>query len=619
MRIFQFVFITCWLGVLAVQTHAEQKLPNILWITSEDNGPHLGCYGDKYAKTPQLDALAAKGMIYLNAWSTAPVCAPARTTLISGLYPPSTGAEHMRSFTRLPAGFKMYPQYLRAAGYYCTNNSKEDYNLAKPGQVWDVGGRRSHWKNRPKGKPFFAIFNHTISHESKIRNRIDPADRIHDPAKVRVPAYHPDTPEVRKDWAQYYDRLTQMDAQAGRNLKEIADAGLAEDTIVFYYGDHGSGMPRSKRYPYNSGLHVPLIVYVPEKWKHLAPKDYKAGGKTDRLVGFIDFAPTLLSLAGIKPPAHMQGFAFMGKHAAPPQPYIYGFRGRMDERYDMVRTVRDQRYIYIRNYMPHKIYGQHVAYMFQTPTTQKWHDLYHAGKLNAAQSHFWKTKPAEELYDLQADPDEVNNLAGSKKHATILERLRKAHVEHTFAIRDVGFLPEGQIHSRAGEGAPYTMGHNKKAYPMERVFRAADLASRGGTTDQLIKLLNDPDSAVRYWGAMGFLMREQKGVAAGQASLRKALNDKAPAVACIAAEALARFGQGKDTALALEKLLALANGDQQTVFTAMLALNALDYTDAKAKPHAAAIAALPRKAKVTPPRMGNYIIRLIEKTTADLK
>ncbi|MFP6903014.1 MAG: sulfatase, partial [Verrucomicrobiia bacterium] len=296
MRVFRFFSS---LGVLAVQAFAEQKLPNILWITSEDNGPHLGCYGDEYAKTPQLDALAGRGMIYLNAWSTAPVCAAARTTLISGLYPPSTGAEHMRSSTRLPEGFLMYPQYLRAAGYYCTNSSKEDFNLVKAGQVWDAGGRKAHWKNRPRGQPFFAIFNHTISHESQIRNAIPKVNVIHDPKKVRVPAYHPDTPEVRKDWAQYYDRITMMDARAGQNLKELAEAGLAEDTIVFYYGDHGSGMPRSKRWPYNSGLRVPLILFVPEKWKHLAPSDYKAGGRSDRLVGFIDFAPTLLSLAGV--------------------------------------------------------------------------------------------------------------------------------------------------------------------------------------------------------------------------------------------------------------------------------------------------------------------------------
>jgi uncharacterized sulfatase len=251
--------------------------PNVLWITSEDNGPHLGCYGDSYATTPNLDRLASKGMIYLRAWSNGPVCAASRTAIISGMYPPSTGSEHMRSQVRMPAGMRMYPQLLREAGYYCTNNSKEDYNLDKPGQVWDESSAKAHWKNRPPGKPFFAIFNHTMTHESQIRSR--PYAAVHDPAKVRVPAYHPDTPEVRQDWAQYYDRLTEMDAAAARNLKELEEAGLAEDTVVFYYGDHGPGMPRCKRWPYNSGLQVPLIVYVPPKFKDLASRDYAAGAR----------------------------------------------------------------------------------------------------------------------------------------------------------------------------------------------------------------------------------------------------------------------------------------------------------------------------------------------------
>ena len=249
-----------------VQPAIAQDLPNILWITSEDNGPQLGCYGDKYAITPNLDKFAAKGMRYTRASSTAPVCAPARTTIISGIYPPSNGGEHMRSMTRLPDGFKMYPNYMREAGYYCTNNSKEDYNIEKTGEVWNESGKKAHWKNRPKDKPFFAIFNSTISHESKIRNDIDDKDRIHDPANARIPAYHPDTPIVRKDWAQYYDRMTMMDTISGNDLKQVHDAGLDDNTIVFYYGDHGSGMPSSKRWPYFSGLNVPLIVYFPEKW-----------------------------------------------------------------------------------------------------------------------------------------------------------------------------------------------------------------------------------------------------------------------------------------------------------------------------------------------------------------
>jgi uncharacterized sulfatase len=276
------------------------KRPNILWLTSEDHGPHMGCYGDRYATTPNIDRLAARGVVYTHVWSNAPVCAPARTTIIAGLYATSTGGEHMRSLVPYPRDKKMFPQFLREAGYYCTNNAKEDYNLAKPGSVWDDSSAKAHWKNRKPGQPFFAVFNSLKSHESRLRVR--PHKQVHDPARVRVPAYHPDTPEVRQDWAQYYDVVTLADADAGQRLEELERAGLTGDTIVFYYADHGSGMPRSKRWPYDSGLHVPLIVYIPEKWLALAAKDYKPGGKCDRLVSFVDLAPTVLSLAGIEPP-----------------------------------------------------------------------------------------------------------------------------------------------------------------------------------------------------------------------------------------------------------------------------------------------------------------------------
>ena len=599
------------------------KLPNVLWLTSEDNGPHLGCYGDDYATTPHLDALAAKGMIYTRAISNAPVCAPARTTIISGLYPPSTGAEHMRSMTRLPAAYKMYPAYLRKLGYYCTNSSKEDYNLFKDGQVWNDGGRKAHWKNRPKDNsgepvPFFAIFNFTVSHESQIRKR--PHKQVHDPAKVRVPAYHPDHPEVRKDWAQYYDKLTEMDAMVGAKLKELEDAGLAEETIVFYYGDHGSGMPRSKRWPYFSGLNVPLVVHVPEKWKHLAASDYEAGGKSERRVGFIDLAPTLLSLAGKKPPAHMQGHAFMGPHQTPAPEYGYGFRGRMDERYDMVRTVVGKRYVYVRNYMPHKLYGQHVGYMFVTTTTQVWKRLYDEGKLNEAQSHFWKTKPPEELYDLQNDPDEVNNLARSKDHAGVLAKMRKAHKEHVAAIRDVGFLPEGEIHSRSAGSTPYEMGRDDKKYPFTKILAAADLASfmRKKDLPAITALLQDKDSAVRYWGALGLLMQEKAGARHGKEALLAALKDDSPYVRAIAAEALGKYGAKKEVAQALETLGSLADPEKNGAFPSMLAMNAIDHLDDKAKPLLPLLKSMPRTPTDVDGRFRGYVGRLLDTTLKEL-
>ncbi|MFL3666757.1 MAG: sulfatase-like hydrolase/transferase [Verrucomicrobiota bacterium] len=601
------------------QVRAEQTLPNILWITSEDNGPHLGCYGDTYAVTPNLDRFAKRSLRYTKASSTAPVCAPARTTIISGIYPPATGSEHMRSMTRLPGNFKMYPAYLRQLGYYCTNNSKEDYNLEKVGEVWNDSGRKAHWKSRPDGKPFFAIFNHTISHESQIRNNISPANRIHDPAKVRLPAYHPDTPEVRKDWAQYHDRITMMDKLVGKNLRELEEAGLADDTIVFYYGDHGSGMPRSKRWPYFSGLNVPLMIHVPEKFKHLAPPEYKTGGTSDRLVGFIDLAPTLLSITGSKAPEHMQGHAFMGQHTAPAQKFSFGFRGRMDERYDMVRTVFDGRHIYIRNYMPHKPYGQYLDYMFQTPTTRVWHDLYHAGKLNAAQSTFWQTKPAEELYDLESDPDEVNNLARSKDHSDVMKRMRMAHRSWAAEMRDIGFLPEAEIHSRAGDDSPYEMGHDNNRYNFNAIFKAANAASRKGkkNTEQLPGLIRSDDSAVRYWAAMGYLIRGKNGVRKGREALVAALEDKSPSVRIIAAEALGRYGNNIEAKRSAKVLMQYADPAKNGICLSMLALNALDVIGEHANPHKEAIAKMSRIDPKANLRMRNYANRLIGRIVGD--
>jgi len=590
--------------------------PNILWITSEDNGPHLGCYGDTYAVTPNLDKLGAKGMRYVNAWSNAPVCAPARTTIISGLYPTSTGAEHMRSEVPLPPGFKMYPQFLREAGYFCTNRSKEDYNLTKPGQVWDPKG---HYKNRAPGQPFFAIFNHTISHESQMRNEIPAENKIHDPAKVRVPAYHPDTPETRANWAQYYDRLTMMDTLAGENLAELEAAGLAEDTIIFYYGDHGSGMPRNKRWPYNSGLNVPLIVYFPEKWKHLAPKDYQAGGASTRMVSFVDLAPTLLSIAGLAPADWMQGRAFAGPHEAKAPEYNFGFRGRMDERIDLVRSVRDARYVYLRQYQPHRIYGQYLNYMFQTQTTRKWHELFLAGKLNEAQSHFWRPKPVEELYDLQKDPDEVTNLANDPEYVDVLSRMRGALSGWMEDVRDIGLLPEYEMiaRSKAAGVSPYEMGHDPKLYDFPAVSQAANLASMG-TAEENAANLKSADSAVRYWGATGLLMKGEAALPHRDALLA-ALKDPSPIVQITAAEALGRFGSEADAALALDVLMKLIQPEGDA-YAALAAWNALDYLDERARPALEKIRDTPDKLVNAPNRAGgDYIKRLKEKVLADLE
>lgn len=600
---------------------APAARPNILWITSEDTGPELGCYGDTFADTPHLDELAGRGMIYRNAWSNAPVCAPARTTIICGVYPTSTGSSHMRSMISLPAGFQLFPQLLRAAGYYCTNNSKEDYNVAKPGRIWDDSSARAHWKNRAAGQPFFAVFNITATHESQIRSR--PHTLVHDPAKVPIPAYHPDAPEVRQDWTQYYDKITEMDGAVGKLLGELNNAGLADETIVFYSGDHGSGMPRSKRWLYQSGLNVPLIVHIPSKFRELAPAEYAPGGSSDRLVAFIDLAPTMLSLAGVEPPEYYQGDAFLGPAARPAQEFIFGFRDRMDERIDMSRAVRDGRYLYIRNFYPHKPQGQFLDYMFQTPTTRAWKKLFDEGRLTPEQSAFWRTKPPEELYDLANDRWQVHNLVESPNHVEALERLRIELRRHLLDVRDLGFMPEAEMHRRSGNRAPYDVGHDSAQYPLERIYDTAVLAAAkerdANTITSLARLLGDEDACVRYWAALGLLTREQEACTPNSKLLTAALDDPSPSVRIVAATALCRYAEPTVAGRALDTLVQLADIESNSVQVAVEALNAIDDLDEKALPAIDRIRSLPKPSSPRLKRYDNYVERLLEKIVADFE
>lgn len=597
---------------------STKNLPNILWITCEDMGPQMGCYGDRFARTPVLDGLAARGARYTKVWSNAPVCAPARTTIISGMYPPSTGSEHMRSLVRLPASMRMFPCYLRDAGYYATNNSKEDYNLENTGKVWDESSPKAHWRNRAEGQPFFAVFNNTITHESQIRKK--PHTLKQDPAEVRVPAYHPDTPEVRHDWTQYYDNIATMDTQSGQILKQLEEDKLADSTIVFFYGDHGAGMPRSKRWPYNSGLHVPLLVYVPDKYKRLAPEGYGPGKTIDRLVAFVDLAPTLLSIAGVKAPPYLQGSAFMGEHAAPARKLNFGFRGRMDERIDMVRSCRDDRYVYIRNFMPHRIYGQHIGYMFEMPTAQVWKRKFDEGNLTPAQAAFWKTKPPEELYDLESDRDEVKNLAGVPEYRGRLVAMRKAVHDWQLAIRDVGLLPECEVLSRSGSGAPYDVGHDAGKFPIELILETAEMASSldGAYTDKLMNRLTHEDSAVRYWAALGLQMRGKTAVHSAGKELRTLLQDSAPAPRIAAAETLGLFGTPDDVAESLKVLMQAAPADRNGSAVSILAMNALTVLGGKAKPALETIRSMSAKDPGSPARIQEYPQRLVTTLSKDL-
>ena len=463
-------------STLAMQGSDKPTQPNVLWLSTEDIGPQLACYGDTTAKTPRLDALAAEGLTYDIAWSNYPVCAPARTTIISGMYAGALGVGNMRSLAKLPANVKMFPQYLRAAGYYCVNNAKEDYNLVKPNRVWDQSDKKADWRKRKPEQPFFAVVNYGGTHEGKIRNRGHQA--VIDPASVTLPPYWPDVPEVRKDWAQYYDNLMKMDDWIAAELQKLEAAGVADNTIVFFFGDHGSGMPRHKRFVGDSGMLVPFVIHVPEKLRaDFAPPDYLPGGRSTRPIGFVDLAPTMLSVAGVEAPDFMQGHAFLGrKQTVADQPeLLFGFRERMDERPDLSYSVRDSQFIYIRNFMPHLPAGQRLQFQMQTPTTRKWFEMFEAEELNAVQSRFWEPRAAEELYDLKADPFETKNLANDPQHQAAVKKLRVALAENTLKIRDLGFVHEGRLQmiTAAGKRTRRDFALDLGSYPLEEIYEIA--------------------------------------------------------------------------------------------------------------------------------------------------
>jgi len=433
--------------------------PNILWITCEDMSPDLGCYGDLYAVSPNIDRFAAQGVRFTRVFTHAGVCAPSRSGIITCMYPTSIGTHHMRCPGVPPPHVKCFTEYLRAAGYYTTNNVKTDYQFAPPLTAWDESSRSADWRGRAPGQPFFAVINLTVTHESQVRKSAAEFEhlrrglrqnQIHDPAKAVLPPYYPDTPVTRRDWANYHDNITFMDRQVAEILARLEADGLGEETIVWFWSDHGRGLPRAKRWLYDSGTRVPLLIRVPEKYRRLAspadPERLHPGAVNDDLIAFVDLGATVLSLAGVPVPGHFHGRPFLGPQSAPPRQYVFGARDRMDEAYDVIRSVRDQRYRYIRNYLPQLGYGQDIDYMNEMPTMREMRRLHSEGKLRGPEaSYFLERKPVEELYDTLADPHEVHNLAADRAYGDVLERLRHAHIEWAAETKDTGLIPEPEI------------------------------------------------------------------------------------------------------------------------------------------------------------------------------
>ncbi|MEO1051888.1 MAG: sulfatase-like hydrolase/transferase [Bacteroidota bacterium] len=576
-----------FLGVLfysifisACSSEKELPPPNILWIVSEDNSPLLGCYGDDLATSPNIDRLASKGILYTRAYANAPVCSPNRATLITGMYVSALGTEHMRSTYAIPDFVKFYPHYLRQAGYYTTNNAKEDYNTnSERPDIWNESSKTADYKNRKNGQPFFHIQNLHSTHESRLH--WDSIANYHDPGKVKLPPYHPDTKEVRNDWAVYYDRIRKMDEQVGAILDDLEKQGLAENTIIFYYSDHGGALPRSKRFLFESGLRVPLIVRIPEKYKHLAPQ--AMGTKSDRLVSFIDLAPTLLSIAGTKVPEYMQGRAFLGQEIRESSPYSYAVRGRMDERIDLSRSITDGNYRYTRNYMPHRHYGQYLTTSWKAPAMRSWEEAYKNGTLNEVQSAFFKAKPYEELYDLKEDPHNVVNLADQASYLSIKKEFSLALDQWQIEQKDAGLIPEALLFDMDN-----IYEQNQDGFDVESILALAKKAGAGDTSnvDHFIDLLQNGNEVERYWANIGLTVLGTKAESTKE-NLILALHDSSAVVGIATAEALYNLGI---IDLAVERLIKAL--DNENLMVRVQALNVLELMDENARPALQKIEAL---------------------------
>lgn len=456
-----------WLIIILLgPVFAQAQAPNILWIVCEDISPTLSMYGDSTAKTPHLDQLAAESVVYKHAYAAVGVCGPSRSSIITGMYPTSIGSMHMRTGKDItawgqqtyreridavdvagdslrdyavvpPAEVKCFPEYLRKAGYYCTNNQKTDYQFAAPVTAWDENSAKAHWRNRPEGKPFFAVFNTNLTHESKLWKHADKPLTV-EPEAVPVPPYLPDNAVSRKDIARHYSNIELMDAWVGKLLDELKADGLYDNTIIFFYSDHGGPLPRQKREAYDAGLRVPFMVKMPGQQP----------GRSTRMISFVDLAPTLLSMAGVAPPAYMEGQAFLGAYEAKPRTYIMGTGDRFDEYTDRVRVIRTKRWLYVKNFFPEKKKYKDVAYRKNIPMMRNMLNLANQAetpKLNAVQQSWFESKSEEELYDCQNDPFQINDLAKNPLFVDSLRYMQALLLEQFGQSPDLGQLPEATL------------------------------------------------------------------------------------------------------------------------------------------------------------------------------
>jgi arylsulfatase A-like enzyme len=491
-------------------TSKEEVLekPNIVWLTSEDNSKHyMKLFDDHGVATPNIESLAEQGVTFTRAFSNAPVCSAARSTLISGCYGPRIASHYHRKsqMVPMPNGIEMYPAYLKKAGYYTTNNNKEDYNIYKGENVWDESSNNANWRNRAEGQPFFHIQNFGVTHEGQLffkDKALEGADTLTDRNKCFIFPTHPNTEVFKYTNARYRDKIVTLDNQIGDILKNLKDDGLMENTFIFYYGDHGGVLPGSKGYLMEVGLHVPLVVYIPEKYKRLV--NLEPGTENDAFVSFIDFGATILNIAGAEIPEGIDGLPFLGKNITKTdletRNETYGYADRFDEKYDMVRSVRVDNYKYIRNYQPFNFDGLWNDYRYKQTGYREWFDMYKKGELNAAQSLFFETKAPEALYDLTNDPFEIENLATNPEFEETLINMRGKLNDWVKGMPDLSFYPEHYLIKNAFEN-PIAFGQAHQA-DIHKYIEIAnlELVDFANAKPEIEAALNSADAWERYWG-----------------------------------------------------------------------------------------------------------------------
>lgn len=577
--------------ILSIESVCAQQ-PNVLWITIEDTSPQfIGSYGNSDSRTPVMDQLTREGVQFTNAFSTGTVCSPSRSAIISGIKTYELGTGNHRSNYSIPAWLKGFPYYLKQAGYYVTNNSKTDYNVANEKQfiaeAWNESSGKAGWWDREEGQAFFSVFNFNESHQSRtmthpyewyvenVLEMLPEEDRITED-EFEMPPFYRDSPEMRKQMARVYNSLKLTDNRIGDLLERLREDGLLQETIIFIFADHGEGMPRGKTNGINFGYRVPFTIWFPPKYEHLSP--WGINTKTDELMSFEDLAPTMISLAGGKVPDYLKGRVLLGENRSPKADKLFLSSDRSDNGIDMIRTVTDGRFVYSRNFMPYMPEARYIRYMEIGEIKQIMRTDLENGLLNSIQESIFQSREPEVLYDIENDSWETNNLVGNSEYQDVLIEMRSALKAHLLERKDVLMLPEGELDRISKTTSPYEFRESESDFPFEAIYAAAELSGFRSSEilAQQIDLLESSNPILRYWAAIGLKSQSKEALKANLAELEEKVNDDYPYVSATLASIVYEINQAQESQEILKK--SILSEDKHL---SLMAINYLLYSEHK--------------------------------------